>query len=149
MRVRLLREVFVPTGFDTTVDFGTSVIPLITEFGSVISVTPLEFVRTYIGPSRSTARVDQATDYDPDPPHDVLVAGIGPQPPATAPTVASPLQRDEVPTWVTTSTAPAAFSTSVAAGTTAPGISESGFRNSDVPRSVNPADDSDYPAAPS
>ncbi|GMF22071.1 unnamed protein product [Phytophthora fragariaefolia] len=48
----------------------------------------------------------------------------GPQPAATAPTVASRLQRDEVPTGVTTNTAPAAFSTSVAAGTTAPVISD-------------------------
>lgn len=73
---RLLRDAFVPTGSDTTVDFGAEPFPLITEFGRVISVKPLEFARTYIGPTRSTARVDADGESDSDDPADILAVGM-------------------------------------------------------------------------
>ncbi|KAE9265949.1 hypothetical protein PF001_g30681, partial [Phytophthora fragariae] len=69
---RLLRDAFVPSGSDTTVDFGTSSIQLITELGRIISIVPLEYARTYIGPSRSTAQVDETANSDSDSPDDIL-----------------------------------------------------------------------------
>ncbi|ETM34286.1 hypothetical protein L914_18598, partial [Phytophthora nicotianae] len=73
---RLLRDAFVPRGSDTTVDFGTVAIPLVTEFGRVISITPLEYARTYVGPTSSTSGVDADADSDSESPIDILAVGM-------------------------------------------------------------------------
>ncbi|ETL81094.1 hypothetical protein L917_18505 [Phytophthora nicotianae] len=72
---RLLRDAFVPRGSDTTVDFGTVAIPLVTEFGRVISITPLEYARTYVGPTGSTSGVDADADSDSESSIDILAVG--------------------------------------------------------------------------
>ncbi|KAF4132651.1 hypothetical protein GN958_ATG18180 [Phytophthora infestans] len=73
---RLLRDAFVPRGSDTSVDFGTSAIPLATEFGRVISINPLEYARTYIGPTGSTSRADEDADSDSESATDILATGM-------------------------------------------------------------------------
>ncbi|ETK74417.1 hypothetical protein L915_18782 [Phytophthora nicotianae] len=73
---RLLRDAFVPRGSDTTVDFGTVAIPLVTEFGRVISITPLEYARTYVGPTGSTSGVDADADSDSESSIDILAVGM-------------------------------------------------------------------------
>ena len=73
---RLLVATFVPTGSDTTVDFGTTPISMVTEFGRLISVTPLAYARQYIGPIRASDRVDSDVESDSESPDDILAVGF-------------------------------------------------------------------------
>ncbi|EGZ21160.1 hypothetical protein PHYSODRAFT_329180 [Phytophthora sojae] len=74
---RQLQEGLVPAGSDTTFDFSSASIPVISEFGRILKVCPLDYVRKYIGPSGSNARrLDEDEDSDSDAPADVLAVGL-------------------------------------------------------------------------
>eukprot|EP00644_Phytophthora_capsici_P017353 jgi/Phyca11/573857/estExt2_Genewise1.C_PHYCAscaffold_570139 len=73
---RLLRDTFVPSGSDTHVDFGTEPLSIVTEFGRVVTVTPLHYAKTYIGPARPTTRLDVDADSDTESPSDILAVGF-------------------------------------------------------------------------
>ncbi|KAE9032447.1 hypothetical protein PR003_g9831 [Phytophthora rubi] len=73
---RLLHDTFAPSGSDTQVDFGTQRLRLITEFGRVITVSPLSYAKTYIGPARPSTRMDIDEDSDSESPAEILEVGF-------------------------------------------------------------------------
>ncbi|KAG6946273.1 hypothetical protein JG688_00016127 [Phytophthora aleatoria] len=89
-----LQAIFVPAGSDTTVDFSPEPIPVISEFGRVLDVSPQAYVRKHIGPNASsTLRLDDDEDSDSDFPVDIPAIGFSrgrPLPQSTAAGSSSP-----------------------------------------------------------
>eukprot|EP00644_Phytophthora_capsici_P018707 jgi/Phyca11/132629/e_gw1.193.4.1 len=86
---RLLRDTFVPSGSDTTVDFSITPIPLVTEFGRVITLVPLEYTKSHVGPTPATTRIDSDVESDSESTGDILAVGFsrGQPLPSTKPTI--------------------------------------------------------------
>ncbi|ETN05949.1 hypothetical protein F442_12089 [Phytophthora nicotianae P10297] len=73
---RLLRDTFAPTGSDTQVNFGTQPIRLVSEFGRVITVSPLSYAKKYVRLACPTTRLDADEDSDSETPADILALGF-------------------------------------------------------------------------
>ncbi|KAL3664458.1 hypothetical protein V7S43_010778 [Phytophthora oleae] len=73
---RVLKDTFIPSGSDTTVDFGTEPIAVASEFGRAITIRPLHYVRSYIGPDRLDIRMNDDIESDEESPAEVLAVGM-------------------------------------------------------------------------
>ncbi|EGZ22811.1 hypothetical protein PHYSODRAFT_310552 [Phytophthora sojae] len=73
---RLLYETFVPAGSDTSVDFGTVPIDVVSEFGRILSVKPLDYARLRIDSSHSSGPSVTGDEIDTDDSAAVLIAGL-------------------------------------------------------------------------
>eukprot|EP00644_Phytophthora_capsici_P011168 jgi/Phyca11/545541/estExt2_Genewise1Plus.C_PHYCAscaffold_180211 len=73
---KLLMDTFVPPGSDSTMDLTSENLRIISEYGRIIDVNPIDYARRYVGPARPSTRMDEDVESDSESPSDVLAIGL-------------------------------------------------------------------------